>query len=91
MIDDRDRHEFGQLVDRLEHGSVARDDWANLAALALLAQPDVVLVAIAADGFDAFVRIATPIYRGHAFQYADYRRIFDRVCDAAAHAHTPSA
>lgn len=69
---------------RLQEGSVSREDWSNLAALALIYQGDAVLLEIAAGGLDAFIATAEPLYRGHAFHYTDYQRIFERVCEATA-------
>jgi hypothetical protein len=87
MLEERELYEARQLFTRIQHGSVSREDWSDLAALVLMAQPTDVLIAIASDGFDRFVTVSTQIYDGHAFVYADYRHIFDRVCQAAARGH----
>jgi hypothetical protein len=41
------------------------------------------VVAIAAQGLDAFIRVSKPVYAGHAFQHDDYRRMYARICAAA--------
>jgi len=76
----RDLAEARALFDRVQHGSVAREDWANLAAIILIAQGDLLCSAIAADGLDAFIQVSAAVYEGHAFHHDDYRRIYDRVC-----------
>lgn len=84
MLSRRDVQEMRTLVGRLQAGSVSREDWSNLAALSLIYQGDETIIAIAAQGLDAFIAISEPEYSGHGFQHDDYRRIYDRVCAAAA-------
>lgn len=38
---------------------------------------------IAARGRFEFMRVAMPIYEGHAFKYDDYSRMFDRIAETA--------
>jgi hypothetical protein len=81
------RHELAELRDvvtRIHHGSVAREDWSTLAALTLVCQGDAIVTAIAAQGLETFRRIVAPVYEGHAFRDADYQRMFARICAAAA-------
>lgn len=88
MLTKHELREMRMLSHRLQSGSVSREDWSNLAALALVYQGDAVLIEIAAGGLDAFIATAEPLYRGHAFEYRDYQRIFERVCEAAGrHSH----
>jgi hypothetical protein len=87
MLTEADLVEATQLCAQLDRGSISPVDWSNLAALVLIAQPASVLIAIAAEGFDRFMVVAEPVYRDHAFTYADYRRMFERVCTAAGRSH----
>lgn len=82
VLTPQDVEEMVALVHRLERGSVSRNDWSQLCALTVLAQPASVIAAIPAQGLDEFIRISTPIWEGHGFHYADYRRIYDRICAA---------
>jgi hypothetical protein len=79
--------EMRELVARVQQGSVSRDDWSNLAALTLIYQGDTTVAAIAAGGFDEFLRTSKPIYHNHGFKHSDYRRIYKRVCEAAERYH----
>jgi hypothetical protein len=72
------------LKDRLLQGSVSREDWSTLAALDLLRHGDAFAAEVAAKGLDEFIRIARPIYAGHAFKFNDFKRIYARICRAAA-------
>lgn len=83
MLTKREIAEMKSLTDRVLNGSVTRDDWANLAALTIVYQGDETVVAIAAQGLDAFIRVSKPVYAGHAFQHDDYRRMYARICAAA--------
>jgi hypothetical protein len=84
MLTRQELTEMKDLTERVIRGSVTRDDWANLAALTVIYQGDETIVAIAAQGLDTFIALSQPIYEGHAFQHEDYRRIYDRICAAAA-------
>lgn len=84
MLSPRDVQEMRALTERVAKGSVSREDWANLAALAVLYQGDETAVAIAAQGLDTFIAVSAPVYEGHGFQHDDYCRMFDRICAAAA-------
>ena len=84
MLSKHDLAEMKALVERIQQGSITREDWSNLAALTLVYQGDETVMAVAAQGLDTFIRTAQPVYEGHAFQHADYRRIYDRICAAAA-------
>jgi len=83
MLSPRELAEAKVLFERVQRGSVTREDWSNLAALTLLASGDEVIGAIAAQSFDQFLAISQPIYDGHAFRPEDYRRIYDRICAAS--------
>lgn len=78
-----DVEEMRVLADRLQAGSVSRDDWSTLAALALLSNGDAFAAEVAAKGLDEFIRIASPIFEGHAFNFNDFKRIYARICRAA--------
>jgi hypothetical protein len=84
MLTKRELVEMRDLVTRVQRGSVTREDWSNLAALTLVWQGDAIVAAIAAQGLDEFIRVSQSVYEGHAFQHDDYRRMYARVCDAAA-------
>ena len=90
MLTQREVAEMKVLSERLLNGSVSREDWSNLAALTLVSQGPATVLAIAAQGLDEFIRISKPVYDGHAFQYDDYRRMYDRVCAVAARQHGPA-
>jgi len=79
--------EMKALTERVVKGSVTREDWSNLAALTLIWQGDETVANIAAQGFDAFVSVAAPVYIGHSFHRDDYQRMYDRICRAAAKYH----
>jgi hypothetical protein len=83
MVTKAELREMRELTARIAKGSVSREDWSNLAALMILHQGDVVVAAIAAQDLNEFIRVSQPIYEGHAFQFDDFRRIYDRVCTAA--------
>lgn len=84
MMSPRDLSEMKALVQRVVAGSVSREDWSDLAALTLIWHGDETIVAIAAQGLDAFIKVSKPIYDDHGFRHEDYRRMYDRVCAAAA-------
>jgi hypothetical protein len=86
MLSQQEVREMQALVTRVQQGSGSRADWSTLAALTLIWQGDATTTAIAAEGFDAFVDRCRPVYHGHAFQFEDYRRMYDRICAAAARA-----
>lgn len=84
MLTTRELAEMRQLVARAQHGTASREDWSNLAALSLLSQDGEVLINMAAGGYEMFRRVCRPQYACHGFQDIDYRRIYARVCVAAA-------
>ena len=67
---------------------VDRERWSIAASEALIkSQEPRVLKAISAGGLDKFISIARKEYDGHAFKYEDYKRMFERICQAAAGLH----
>lgn len=72
------------LVERISRGSVTREDWSNLLALAMIAQSEETLATISAHGLDEFIRAAKPVCEGHAFQFDDFLRMYERICRAAS-------
>lgn len=71
--------EFCAIVERVQRGSVMREDWSNMSALTLMAQSHEVIVMITAYGLDEFIKRSRDILDGHAYHYDDFRRIYDRV------------
>lgn len=84
MLTRRELAEMRELVTRVQRGTATREDWANLAALTLVWQGDATVTRMAAGGYEMFVRICRPHHECHAFQDADYQRMYTRVCAAAA-------
>jgi hypothetical protein len=84
VLTTREIAEMKTLTERVSKGSVSREDWSNLAALALIHMGEATVTAIAAQGLDAFILVSQPIYEGHAFQHDDFRRMYDRICAVAA-------
>jgi hypothetical protein len=72
------------LALRLQQGSISRKDWSTLASLVLLTQGDGFAAEVAAKGLDEFIRIAGPVFEGHAFHYSDFKRMYARICRAAS-------
>jgi hypothetical protein len=83
MLTKREIAEMKTLTERALKGSVSREDWSNLAALALMHMGEATVTSIAAQGLDEFITVSQPVYEGHAFQHDDYRRMYDRICIAA--------
>jgi hypothetical protein len=83
MLTQAEVREMRALTTRVQKGSASREDWANLAALALVFQGDATTTAIAAEGFATFVARAAPNYAAYGFQTDDFHRIYQRVCAAA--------
>lgn len=80
MFHPDEERELRALVERVAGGSTDRRDWSTLAALLLIGQGNDACRAIAAEGLDTFIHRSEPIYVGHAFQFDDYARIYDRIC-----------
>jgi hypothetical protein len=75
--------EFCIRADRIKHGSIDPEDWANLQVLMLMAGGPATVQSIASGGLDRFIAIAGPVLTGHAFQHADFTRMYRRICDKA--------
>ena len=59
---------------------ISREQFRVAAAEALIATLSAdALVNVIAHGFDEYVRIARPIYDGHAFHTEDYAEMFHRL------------
>lgn len=57
--------------------AVDRERWSKAAAYAFIkSQSSEVIIAVATRGLDEYIRIARPIYEGHAFRHEDYVRMF---------------
>jgi hypothetical protein len=83
MLTRDELREMRALAQRVKDGSTSHKDWADLAALSLIYEGDALVTAIAAEGFDTFLVKTGPIWRGHAFRHKDFKRIYQRVCEAA--------
>lgn len=75
--------EFCVRSDRIKNGSIDPEDWTNLEALILIAKGPSTIRAIASGGLDRFITIAGPVLTGHAFQHADFARMYRRICAKA--------
>lgn len=75
------RHLEKKLVD---DDAVSRHQWARAAAnVFALAAPSELLIEMAAEGFDKFLLHARTAYQGHAFQFNDFRYMFEIIQQAA--------
>ena len=85
MLTRRELKEMRHLVTRAQKGVASREEWAALAALALVGQGAAIVQRIADGGYEQFVRTCRPVYaEQHHFQDADFQRMYTRVCTAAA-------
>lgn len=77
--------------DRLNE--VSADRWATALAAIFMGFPLETLKLMAAGGFNKFIAISEPILRGHSFQRAQYRIMFDtiRTCVRLNQRVTPEA
>jgi hypothetical protein len=84
MLTRRELAEISQLMTRAHKGIASREDWSNIAALILTSQSPDTVINMAAGGYDMFRRLCKPQFEPHNFTDVDYRRIYARVCVAAA-------